>query len=129
MKSLLDDPETADVDPKLKPLLAYARKLTLTPARMTEADAKAVYAAGWTEQTLHDACSVCCLFNFMNRLLDGHGVHGNDSVYQRRRQVMKDDWDAPYHRPPAQSACFRAAAAGGGRGAPPGSTPITARRL
>ncbi|HEX9466448.1 MAG TPA: peroxidase-related enzyme [Alphaproteobacteria bacterium] len=95
MKSLLDDPETADVDPKLKPLLAYARKLTLTPARMTEADAKAVYAAGWTEKALHDACSVCCLFNFMNRLLDGHGVHGNDSVYQRRGQMLKDDGYAP----------------------------------
>lgn len=95
LESLIDNPDTAAVDAKLKPLLAYVRKLTLTPARMTEVDAKAVYAAGWTEKALHDAISVCCLFNFMNRLLDGHGVHGNDGVYKRRGQMLKDDGYAP----------------------------------
>jgi uncharacterized peroxidase-related enzyme len=95
MKSLLENPDGAEVEPKLKPLLAYVRKLTLTPARMTQADAEAVYAAGWSEKALHDAISVCCLFNFMNRLLDGHGVHGNETVYKRRGQMLKDDGYAP----------------------------------
>jgi uncharacterized protein YciW len=42
-------------DAKLKPILAYAEKLTLTPTRLTEADAAAVFAAGWSERALHDA--------------------------------------------------------------------------
>lgn len=41
---------------------------------MTEADAVAVFEAGWNEQALYDAVSVCALFNFMNRLVDGLGI-------------------------------------------------------
>jgi uncharacterized peroxidase-related enzyme len=45
--SSLADVETAPLEPRMKPILRYARKLTLSPARMTEADAAAVYDAGW----------------------------------------------------------------------------------
>jgi hypothetical protein len=62
---------------KLKPVLAYVRKLTLTPTRMTADDAQAVYAAGWDEQALFDAISVCALFNFMNRIVEGSGLRAN----------------------------------------------------
>lgn len=71
---LMADLEASAVAPKLKPLLAYVRKLTLAPARMVEADAEAVYAAGWEEQALFDAVSVCALFSFMNRIVEGSGV-------------------------------------------------------
>lgn len=71
---LMTDLDSADIDPKLKPLLAYVRKLTLTPARIAEEDAGAVYDAGWDEQALFDAISVCALFNFMNRIVEGSGV-------------------------------------------------------
>lgn len=74
LTGLLDDLETADVDDKLRPVLAYLRKLTLTPTRMTQADADAVFAAGWTEQALYDAVQVCCLYNFMNRFVEGLGL-------------------------------------------------------
>ena len=37
----------------MRPLLHYARKLTLEPARMTQRDADAVFAAGWGEAELH----------------------------------------------------------------------------
>src|SRR5271167_910672 len=36
-EALLADIETAPVEPKMKPILNYAKKLTLSPARMTEA--------------------------------------------------------------------------------------------
>lgn len=74
LSALLDDVETAPVDERVKPLLRYVGKLTRTPSRMTPDDAKAVLAAGWTEQALHDAVSVCALFNLMNRLVDGLGI-------------------------------------------------------
>ncbi len=39
------------------------------------ADAEAVRAAGWDDWALlHDAVSVCALFNLRNRLVDGLGV-------------------------------------------------------
>ncbi len=95
LKSLLDDPATAPVDEKLKPILAYAMKLTLTPARLEQADADLVYAAGWSERALHDAISVCCLFNFMNRLIDGHGITGHAELYRRRGEMLKKDGYAP----------------------------------
>ena len=50
LTDLVANAETADVDDKLKPVLAFLRKLTLTPTRMTQADADAVFAAGWSEQ-------------------------------------------------------------------------------
>jgi hypothetical protein len=31
-----------------------------------------------------------CLFNFMNRLLEGHGVKGSADVYATRGQALHD---------------------------------------
>lgn len=72
--ALLHEVDTAPVSDRLKPILHYVRKLTLTPSKMTPADAEAVRAAGWDDRALHDAVSVCALFNLMNRLVDGLGV-------------------------------------------------------
>lgn len=76
-EGLVTNLDTAAVDEKMKPLLRYVGKLTRTPARMTQADAKAVYDAGWDEQALFDAVSVCALFNFMNRIVEGTGITGD----------------------------------------------------
>lgn len=65
----------------MRPVLRYVRKLTLTPSRMTPSDADEVFAAGWDEQALHDAVSVCALFNFMNRLVDGLGIEAGDTYF------------------------------------------------
>jgi uncharacterized peroxidase-related enzyme len=72
--ALLNDVDAAPVDVQMKPVLRYVRKLTQTPSRMTPKDAETVLAAGWDERALHDAASVCALFNFMNRLVDGLGI-------------------------------------------------------
>jgi len=74
IEALLNDPQTAPVKDQLKPILAYVGKLTKTPGRMTPADAQRVYDAGWDEQALFDAVSVCALFNMMNRLVHGSGI-------------------------------------------------------
>jgi len=70
---LLTDLETAPVEARLKPLLAFVRKLALTPSEMSQADAEAVFEAGWDEQALHDAISVTARAAFMQRLVEGHG--------------------------------------------------------
>ncbi len=33
-----------------------------------------VKAAGWSEEAIYDAVTVCALFNFYNRWIDGTGV-------------------------------------------------------
>jgi uncharacterized peroxidase-related enzyme len=71
---LMADLETSAINDRLKPILAYAGKLTKTPAMMTKADAEKVYAAGWDEQALFDAVSICALFNLMNRIVEGSGI-------------------------------------------------------
>ena len=74
LAAALSDLDTAPVDDKLRPVLRYVGKLTATPAKMTEADAAEVFAAGWDDRALYDAVMVCALFNFMNRMVDGLGV-------------------------------------------------------
>lgn len=74
LEQLNSDLNTADVPQKLKPILAYVKKLTLTPAKISQTDAEAVYMAGWTEEDLFDAISTCALFNFMNRIVDGSDI-------------------------------------------------------
>ncbi|UCG72412.1 MAG: peroxidase-related enzyme [Chromatiales bacterium] len=72
--------DSASVDDRLKPILRYVQKLTLTPSRMTQADADAILAAGWDEQALVDVVSICAVQNFFNRFVDGVGVDVDDST-------------------------------------------------
>ena len=95
IESLLSDPARAPVEARLRPLLAYARKLTLEPARMVAADANAVFEAGWSECDLHDAVLTVCLFNFMNRLLEGHGVKGSPAIFEERGRALARDGYEP----------------------------------
>jgi AhpD family alkylhydroperoxidase len=44
--ALLDEVDAAPVDARMRPVLRYVGKLTLTPSRMAAADAEAVLAAG-----------------------------------------------------------------------------------
>jgi alkylhydroperoxidase family enzyme len=94
---LIHDLATAPVDSKLRPILAFVKKLTLTPARMTQADADAVFAAGWDEAALHSAIAVCCVFNFMNRLVDGHGIEADRASFaERGRKHVEMGYAAQY---------------------------------
>ena len=67
-------PEVAGVDEQLIPLLAYVRQITIDPSKTTDAQADAVYAAGWSEDALYDAVGTAALYAYMNRILDGAGI-------------------------------------------------------
>jgi len=71
---LMTDIDTAHIDERLKPILRFVKKLTRTPARMIQADADAIFAAGWDEQAFVDAVSICAALNYFNRFVDGIGV-------------------------------------------------------
>lgn len=88
--TLLTDPASADVDPKLLPVLRYLKKLTLSPTQMTQADADAVYAAGWSERALYDAIQICCLYNFMNRFVEGVGLTPIPEQFDMEGRLIKE---------------------------------------
>ena len=73
IERLLQDPDSAPLDPRLKTLLAFVRKLVAMPNELTQADADAVFDAGWDEHALHDAIAVTARAAFMQRLVQGYG--------------------------------------------------------
>jgi uncharacterized peroxidase-related enzyme len=87
---IVSDGELTDVAPKLRPVLALARKLTLSPASVTDADAEALTAAGWDEAALYYAVAVTALFNFMNRLVDGLGIELDQSYIAPASQRLAE---------------------------------------
>lgn len=88
IEELIADPDLARASERLRPLLAFVRKLTLDQNAMTPADALAVYAAGWSERALHDAICVACTFNFMNRFVHGHGIVGDPAIWREGGQYL-----------------------------------------
>ena len=70
---LLEDLATAPVEEGIKPLLAFVGKLAATPNEVSQADADAVFAAGWDEHALHDAIAITGRAAFMHRLVSGFG--------------------------------------------------------
>lgn len=91
LSELVIDEELAVATARMRPLLRYVRKLTLTPSRMTPSDAEEVLAAGWDERALHDAVSVCALFNFMNRLVEGLGIEAGEAYFTTAAGRLSSD--------------------------------------
>ncbi|GAA4213884.1 carboxymuconolactone decarboxylase family protein [Actinocatenispora rupis] len=91
LAALLTDPDRAPVADELRPVLAYVRVLTLTPARVTADDATAVLAAGWAESDLYQAIGICALFNLMNRLVSGTGLHADRAYFSAAAERLAAD--------------------------------------
>ncbi|MDT8427271.1 MAG: peroxidase-related enzyme [Pseudomonadales bacterium] len=91
LNQLHEDLDSAAIPEKLKPILAYAKKLTLTPAKIVQADADVVYQAGWSEDDLFDVICTCALFNFMNRIVDGSDIKVPSTVTEIAQQGMRLD--------------------------------------
>jgi len=91
IEQLLKEPDYAGLAPRLKPLLAYVRKLVVAPADITQADADAVFDAGWDEHALHDAIAVTARAAFMQRLAQGHGFvpMSRESAVKRARERIE----------------------------------------
>jgi len=69
-QAVLADWRTAPIDDKLKAMLGYLEKLTLSPEEIQPADVAALKAAGISKQAMLEAIYVCALFNIIDRLAD-----------------------------------------------------------
>ena len=88
VEDLLADEQLNSAPPKLRPMLAFARELTLRHDGISPAHANAVYEAGWSERALHDLILVACMFNFMNRFVHGHGINAGDELMEERGRFL-----------------------------------------
>lgn len=69
------DLETSALDEKHKVLFRLIDVVNTDSPRMSPGDFAPARAAGWTDEELYFAITVCALFNFYNRWIDATGVH------------------------------------------------------
>lgn len=81
------DWRTAGLDAPTEALLAYAEKLTTTPAACGAADVHALRAAGWSDRAINDTVQVCAYFNYINRIADGLGVDDEEWLDEAGRAI------------------------------------------
>jgi alkylhydroperoxidase family enzyme len=71
---VLDDHLTAPIDDKRKALFSFLEKMNRASTTIGPSDIDALKEAGWTEEGIYDAITVCSLFNFYNKWIDATGV-------------------------------------------------------
>jgi alkylhydroperoxidase family enzyme len=59
---------------KDKALFAFIEQVNRTSNQIKQQDVDEVKRAGWTDEAIYDAITVCSLFNFYNRWCDAAGV-------------------------------------------------------
>jgi uncharacterized peroxidase-related enzyme len=91
LESMLGDLDASAVDDKLKSVLRFVKKLTQSPSRMVQADADAIFDAGWDEDCFHYTVMICGLFNLMNRMMDGYGVRNTADFRKSRGKVLAEN--------------------------------------
>jgi alkylhydroperoxidase family enzyme len=75
VRGVLRDLETSSLDEKHKALFRFVDKVNRESPRMTADDMVPLREAGWDDEAIYFAITVCALFNFYNRWIDASGVH------------------------------------------------------
>jgi uncharacterized peroxidase-related enzyme len=95
VRSVLRDPETADIREQEKALLRFVRKVTLDPSTITANDTQALNIVGWGDAAIFYAISTCALFNFYNRWVMASGVNviSEDSFTRLGSRMAKSGYN------------------------------------
>ena len=75
MDSVLGGPDTAEIPAREKALFAFLSRVNRESCSLRAEDVAALREAGWSDEEIYDAFTVCALFNFYNRWCDAGGVH------------------------------------------------------
>ena len=73
--AVLADYRTAPIDDRQKALFAFIEKMNEQSNLVRRGDIERVKTAGWSEEAIYDAITVCSLFKFYNAWIDATGVH------------------------------------------------------
>ena len=79
LESVLEDIESAECEEKLKSILHFVKKLTLTPSRMTPDDAETIFDSGWDKETYYYIVSICSITNYTNRMVSGYYFYDDNT--------------------------------------------------
>jgi alkylhydroperoxidase family enzyme len=71
----LQDVESCGLEEKDKALLRFVQKVNGNSPAISREDMQPLYSAGWDDEAIYYAITVCALFNFYNRWIDATGVH------------------------------------------------------
>jgi alkylhydroperoxidase family enzyme len=72
---VLRDLESSILDDRHKALFRFVKKVNDDSVHIGRADFEPLRAAGWDDEAIFFAITVCSLFNFYNRWIDATGVH------------------------------------------------------
>lgn len=72
--AVLEDYRTAPISEPEKVLFGFIEKMNAASNQLQPGDLDEVVEAGWTEEAVYDAITVCALFNFYNKWIDATGV-------------------------------------------------------
>ena len=72
---MLRDLESSSLPEKEKALLRFVSKVNHDSPNISPQDMQPLYDAGWADDAIYYAITVCALFNFYNRWIDASGVH------------------------------------------------------
>ena len=86
----MEDLETSRLDERHKALFRFVDKVNHDSPRITPADMAPLREAGWTDEAIYFAITVCALFNFYNRWVDASGVHAlSDEAHREGAKRMR----------------------------------------
>ena len=87
---MLQNAATSPLDDRHKALFRFLDRVNHDSPNIQPADLDEVRAAGWTDEALYFAITVCALFNFYNRWIDATGVHAmSDDAHRAGGKRMK----------------------------------------
>jgi alkylhydroperoxidase family enzyme len=72
--AVLNDHRTAPITAAERALFDLIERVNRDSHALQPADLDEARRAGWTDEALYDAITVCALFNFYNRWIDATGV-------------------------------------------------------
>jgi alkylhydroperoxidase family enzyme len=96
VSGVVRDLETSALTEKEKALFRFIDKVNSKSPQISPDDMQPLYAAGWDDEVIYYAITVCALFNFYNRWIDASGVHALSD--EAHRQNAKRSATAGYVR-------------------------------
>ena len=89
MGAVLEDWRTAPVNEKVRSMLGFLEKITLSPGEVSSDDIATLRSAGLSKRAIEEALYVCFLFNLIDRLADAFDFHlPTAEGYRRNGRVL-----------------------------------------
>ncbi len=81
---VIRDLETSRLTEKEKALFRFVDRVNSCSRSITSLDMETLHTAGWDDEAIYYAITVCALFNFYNRWVDASGVHAMSDEAHRQ---------------------------------------------